>query len=118
MFLIEAGLRLVAEKSAFDHLRDELRHDEHLALRIIRKIFAQVLYHVSKHVETDEIEGAKCRGLRAPDCRSRDLVDLFNRIAIVEHRANRHERAERADAIRDKVRPILRHHHAFAEPFI
>ena len=78
----------------------------------------QVLHDVSKYVEAYEIEGAKGRSLWPADGGPRDLVDLFDRVDVVEHCANRMQRAESADAIRNKVRPILRHDDAFAEAFI
>ena len=118
LFFIEAGLAFIAEQPALDHFRDELRHDEHLAFGIVGKIFLQVLHYVSKHVEADKIEGAKGGGLGTADCGSRYLVDFFDRVAIVEHRAHRHQRAEGADAIRDEVRAILRHDYAFAQTFV
>src|SRR6185369_5886031 len=53
-----------------------------------------------------------------PDCRTSHLVDFFDRVAVVEHRLDREERAERADAIRDEVWTILRRHDALAESLI
>ena len=116
--LIETGLGFIAEQPALDHFRDELRHDEHLAFGIVGKIFLQVLHNVSKHVEADKIEGAKGGRLGTANCGSRYLVDFFDRVGIVEHRAHRHQRAEGADAIRDEVRAILRHDYAFAQTFV
>ncbi len=118
MLLVKPRLRFVAEQTALDHLRDELRHDEHLAVRIVGKIFVQVFDYVSEHVESHQIERAKRRSLWPAHCRSGDFVDLFNRVAVCQHRANRMQRAERADAIRNKIRAILRHDYAFAQPFV
>ena len=78
----------------------------------------QVLHDVSKYVEAYEIEGAKGRSLWPADGGPRDLVDLFDRVDVVEHCANRMQRAESADAIRNKVRPILRDNNSLAESFI
>ena len=74
----------------------------------------QILDHVREDIETDQIECAEGCGLRTADSRPRDLVYLLNRITIFEHRAHGNERAERADAIRDEVRTILRYDYAFA----
>ena len=117
-FLIEAAFGLVAQQSALDHLRQELRHDEHFALFIFGKRFVQVLDDVSEDVEADEIKRAERRALRPAHCRAGDLVDFFDRVTILEHRLDREQRAERADAIGDEVRPVLRRHHAFAESLI
>ena len=76
--LIETRLRLIAEQAAFDHLGDELRQDEDLTLGIVRQIFVQVLDHVSKNIQTDQVKGAKGRSLWSPDSRSRNFVDFFD----------------------------------------
>src|SRR5947199_5937545 len=103
--LIEAALSFVAENSALDHLRDELRHHERLVLRIVGKIFVQVLDDVCEHIEADEIECAKRRRLRPTGGGPGDLVYLFDRVSVVQHRAHRYQRTMSADAIRDKIRP-------------
>ena len=118
MSLIKAGFRLVAEQAALDHLGDELWHHEHLALRIVGQILVQISHDVREHVQAHEIESAKRRRLWPAGRGPGDLVHFLDRIAVVEHRANRDQRAERADAVGDKVWPILRDDHAFAQTLV
>ena len=74
----------------------------------------QVPNHVREHIETDQIKSAECCRLGTADRRTGDLVNFFDRITVVEHRAHGNERAERADPIRDEVWTILRDDYAFA----
>ena len=78
----------------------------------------QVFDDVCENIEADEIERAKRRGLRPTGGGPGDLVYLFDRVAIVQHRAHGYQRAISADAIRNEVRPILRDDHAFAQALI
>src|SRR5207253_5100496 len=103
LLAIKTALRLVAQQSTLDHLRDELRHDENLALGIVGKIFMQVLHHMRKNIETNEVKSAKCRRPGTANSGTRNLIHLFDRIAVCQHRANRLERTERADAISEEV---------------
>ena len=113
-----ASAHFQGEQATLDHLSHELRHDEHLALWIVGQVLMQVLDDVRQDIQTDEVERAKRRGLWPAGRRAGDLIHFLNRIAVVEHRANRDQRAERADAIGDKVGPILRDDHAFAQALI
>ena len=116
--LIETGLRLIAKQAALDHLRNEFRHDEHFALGIVRQILMQVLHHVRENIQANQIERAEGCGFGATGRGASDLVNLFDRIAVFEHRTHRHERAEGADTICNEVRTILRDHDAFAQTFV
>ena len=88
------------------------------ALFVFRKIFVKVLDDVGKDVQSDQIEGPERGALRTADCRAGHLIDLFDQVTVVEHRPDRVERAERADAIRDEVGSILCGHDAFAQSLI
>ncbi len=71
-----------------------------------------------EHVQAHKIEGAKRRRLGPAGRRAVDLVHFLDRIAVVEHRANGDQRAECADAISNKVWPILGDDHTFAQTLV
>src|SRR6185437_9315532 len=56
--------------------------------------------------------------LRTTHRLARNLVDLFDRVTIFKHGFDCHHRAKSANAIRDKVWPILRGYNTFAESLI
>ena len=60
----------------------------------------------------------KVADFRTTHCRSRHLVDFFDRVAVLEHRLDREECAESSDAIGDEVWTILGGHDTFAETLI
>ena len=73
---------------------------------------------MGKDVESDEIERRNVARLGSAHGRAGHLVDLFNRVTILQHRLDREQRAEGADAIGDEVWTVLRGDHAFAESLI
>ena len=101
-----------------NHVCEKDRRAEDLALFVFRKRFVKILDDVAEDIQADEIERAEGRGLRTPDNLPRHLVNFLNRIVIFQHRLDRVECAERADAIGDEVRTVFSGHDTFAETLI
>src|SRR2546430_16591942 len=111
---VETALRFITENSATDHRTQKFRRLKDLAFLIINQRFVKVLHHVTKDIESYQIKRTEGSTLRTAHDLSRDLVYLFNRIAIFEHRLDRDHGAKGADAISDKVWPVLRGHNSLA----
>src|SRR6476660_4088014 len=116
--LVKATLRLVTEKTLTNHCAQKFGSRKNLALFVFWQRFVKVLDDVTTNVEADEIERAEGSALRPAHGLTRDLVNLFNRVAIVQHGLNRDHRAKRANAIRDKIWTILCGDNAFSESLI
>src|SRR6185295_17215878 len=116
--LVEATLRLVTEKTFTDHCAEKFGSCKSLALFIFWQRFVKVLDDMTTDVEADEIKRAERSAFRSAHGLARDLVNLFNRVAIVQHGLNRDHRAKRANAIGDKIWTILCGDNTFSESLI
>src|ERR1700749_1006811 len=77
--LVEAALRLVAEDALAHHLLDEGGKLVDFALLVLGPGLVKIARDVCEHVQTDDVERAERRGLRAAQRGPRHLVHFFNR---------------------------------------
>src|SRR5690606_21413660 len=73
---------------------------------------------IDEDIYADEIEEAKSTRLRPADGWTGERIDLFDRVAVFEHRPDGDERAVGADAIGDEVRAVFGDDDAFAQSLV
>ena len=79
---------------------------------------ARFVIDVAEHVDAGDVHGAERGALRPADRRSRDRVDLLDRILAGFERAQRLHDAEQGDAVGDEVGRVFRDDDALAEAAI
>jgi hypothetical protein len=109
------GLGLATERTGFDHLGDELRHLEDIALRIIGAAVVDRLDDVREDVDPHQVGGAEgCRS-RVAHGRTGDRVHLVHLVVHLHHCVDGRGHAEGADAVADEVGRVLTEDNPLAE---
>src|SRR6185312_11482894 len=115
---VETPLRLVTENALANHCAQQFGRLKNLTLFIFRQRFVKVLDDVTTDVETDDIKRSEGSALRSAHSLTGNLVNLFNRVTIVQHGLNRDHGAKGANAIGDKVWPVFSGNNTFTESLI
>ncbi len=114
--LVKTLASLVAEPAALGHFLHQHWNFVHFPRLIIGRGFVNILYHMHQHIETHYVCRAKRGGLWPAHSRSRAGVHFFHGHAQSAHQAQRIQHGKCSDAVGDKIRRVLRYHHAFAQP--
>ena len=108
-FFIESLTCLIAQPLLLEHLVDERRQPHIGALVLdLRSLCREVLRHMRHHVDAHHIAQPKGPRLRPPDRCTSQRVHLFDREPLRLHQTNRIAHRERADAVRNEVRCVVR----------
>ncbi len=114
--LVEPLLRLIPQPLALHHLRNN-RRQRHIR-PLIANVRRKIPRHIPQHIDPHHVRQPKRSRLRPTHHRARQQIDLLDAQPLRLHDPQRVQHEERPNAVRDKVRHILRRHHGLAQLLI